>query len=86
MHLLVLESSFPLLSLHVGCASKHSQLFYSGLMHELTIPKTPERNGVAERLNHTLVEMTRAKVASEFLGRGGVDDRIFEEQEPNVRS
>ena len=31
-----------------------------GVRHELTIPKTPEQNGVAERLNHTLVEMTRA--------------------------
>ena len=30
-----------------------------GVRHELTIPKTPEQNGVAERLNRTLVEMTR---------------------------
>ena len=26
--------------------------------HERTVPKTPEQNGVAERLNRTLVEMT----------------------------
>ena len=31
-----------------------------GVRHELTIPKTPEQNGVAERLNCTLVEMVRA--------------------------
>ena len=31
-----------------------------GIRHELTIPKTPEQNGVAERLNRTLVETTRA--------------------------
>ena len=30
-----------------------------GIWHELTIPKTPEQNGVAERLNRTLVEATR---------------------------
>ena len=28
-----------------------------GVRHELTVPKTPQQNGVAERLNHTLVEM-----------------------------
>ena len=31
-----------------------------GIQHERTIPKTPEQNGAAERLNHTLVETTRA--------------------------
>lgn len=31
-----------------------------GIRHELTIPKTPEQNGVAERLNRTLVEMARS--------------------------
>ena len=31
-----------------------------GIRHELTMPKTPEQNGAAERLNRTLVEMTRA--------------------------
>ena len=41
------------------------------IRHELTIPKTPELNGVAERLNRTLVEMTRAmlldaKLSHEF--------------------
>ena len=27
-----------------------------GVRHELTVPKTPEENGVAERMNRTLVE------------------------------
>ena len=31
-----------------------------GIRHEFTIPKTPEHNGVAERLNHTLVESSRS--------------------------
>ena len=30
-----------------------------GVSHELTVPKTPEQNGVAERLNRTLMEMVR---------------------------
>ena len=32
----------------------------AGSRHELTIPKNPEQNGVAERLNRTLVESVRA--------------------------
>ncbi|MCP4490581.1 MAG: DDE-type integrase/transposase/recombinase, partial [Gammaproteobacteria bacterium] len=31
-----------------------------GIKHHLTVPKTPEQYGVAERLNRTLVEMVRA--------------------------
>ena len=31
-----------------------------GIHHERTIPKTPEQNGVAERMNRTLVEMVRS--------------------------
>ena len=31
-----------------------------GIRHEVTIPKTPEQNGVSERMNRTLVEMTRS--------------------------
>lgn len=30
-----------------------------GIRHELTVPKTPEQNGVAERMNRTLVETVR---------------------------
>jgi transposase InsO family protein len=31
-----------------------------GIRHERTVPKTPEENGVAERLNRTLVESARS--------------------------
>ena len=31
-----------------------------GIRHELTVPKTPQQNGVAERLNRTLVETARS--------------------------
>lgn len=37
-----------------------SYLKKEGIHHEKTIPKTPEQNGVAERLNRTLVEMSRS--------------------------
>ena len=38
-----------------------------GIKHELTIPKCPEQNGVAERLNRTLVEMVRSMLADSKL-------------------
>ena len=31
-----------------------------GRQHELTVPKTPHQNGVAERMNRTLVETIRS--------------------------
>ena len=31
-----------------------------GVRHELTIPKTPEQNGVVERMNRTFVEVVRS--------------------------
>ena len=33
-----------------------------GIRHELTIPHTPEQNGVAERMNRTLIDSARAMV------------------------
>ena len=44
-----------------------------GIRHERTVPKTPEQNGVAERMNRTLVETVRsmlidAKLAQKFWG------------------
>lgn len=30
-----------------------------GIRHEFTIPKTPEQNGIAERLNRILIEKVR---------------------------
>ena len=38
-----------------------------GIKHELTIPKCPEQNGVAERLNRTLIEMVRSMLADSEL-------------------
>ena len=38
-----------------------------GVKHELTVPKTPEQNGVAERQNRTLVESVRAMLTQAKL-------------------
>lgn len=38
-----------------------------GIRHELTVPKSPQQNGVAERINRTLVEMTRSMLAGSGL-------------------
>ena len=37
-----------------------AHLTREGVRHELTVPKTPEQNGVAERMNRTLVETARS--------------------------
>ena len=38
-----------------------------GVRHELNVPMTPEQNGVAERMNRTLVETVRAMLADARL-------------------
>lgn len=35
-------------------------LIDDGIRHECTIPKTPEQNGVSERMNRTPIEQIRA--------------------------
>ena len=40
-----------------------------GVRHECTIPKTPEQNGVSERLNQTLVEMSRSMLLDAKLSQ-----------------
>ena len=45
-----------------------------GVRHELTVPKTPQQNGVAERLNRTLVEMIRT-----MLVESNLDQRFWGE-------
>ena len=43
-------------------------LMSEGIRHELTVPKSPQQNGVAERLNRTLVEMTQSMLAGSARG------------------
>ena len=38
-----------------------------GIRHELTVPKTPEQNGVAERMNRTVVETVRSMLSEAKL-------------------
>ena len=38
-----------------------------GIVHQLTIPNTPQQNGVAERRNRTLLEMVRSMMAQANL-------------------
>ena len=38
-----------------------------GITHQLSVPKTPEQNGVAERMNRTLVESVRSMLADAKL-------------------
>ena len=40
-----------------------------GIRHERTVPKTPKRNGVAERMNRTIVETARCMLAEAKLPR-----------------
>ena len=45
-----------------------------GIHHELTVPYSPEQNGVAERMNRTLMEMARSMMA-----HAGLRDRYWVE-------
>lgn len=45
-------------------------LISKGTSHELTIPHTPQQNGVAERMNRTLQESARAMLAHAGLPNG----------------
>jgi Integrase core domain. len=63
-------------------------LVKDGIRHELTIPRTPEQNGVAERMNRTLVETTRAMLMDgglpkRFLGRSDHHGGVFAESWAN---
>ena len=48
---------------HTGCKIKYLQsdkyLRCQGIARRLTIPRTPQQNGVAERMNRTLMDMSR---------------------------
>lgn len=45
-----------------------SYLKQNGILRQLTVPYTPQQNGVAERANRTLVEMARAMLNYAKLG------------------
>ena len=56
-----------------GAYTSKDYLKRNGIRYERTVPKTPEQNGVAERMNRTLVETVRAmlsdsKLPKEFWG------------------
>ena len=38
-----------------------------GIVHETTVPKTPEQNGVSERMNRTLIEKVRSMLSDSKL-------------------
>ena len=40
-----------------------SYLKEEGIVHQITIPKSPQQNGVAERLNRTVMNMVRSMLA-----------------------
>lgn len=44
-------------------------LAMDGIRHERTIPKTPQQNGVAERMNRTLMEMVRSMLLGSKLSQ-----------------
>ncbi|GMF15349.1 unnamed protein product [Phytophthora fragariaefolia] len=41
----------------------------SGIKHEKTVPYTPQQNGLAERMNRSLVEMARCMLYHEGIGK-----------------
>ena len=47
----------------------HSFLKRHGIQHQLTVPRTPEQNGVSERLNKTLVEKARTMLIDAELSK-----------------
>ena len=58
-----------------------------GICHERTVPKTPEQNGVAERMNRTLVETVRsmlmdAKLPHKLWGEA-LHSCLSQKSEPN---
>ena len=45
-----------------------------GIFHELSVPHSPEQNGVAERMNHTLMQS-----ACSMLSHGGLPNKYWAE-------
>ena len=71
--LVELESTFKLKVLRTDNGGEYTSTEFNeylkreGIKHELSVPKNPEQNGVAERLNRTLIEAVRAMLSSSKL-------------------
>ena len=67
----LLDSKLKILRTDNGgeyCSDKFNKYLISeGVRHEKTVPKTPEQNGVSERMNRTLVEMIRSMLSNAEL-------------------
>ena len=66
-----LESSFKLKTLYTDNVYSSNEfnefLKKEGIKHEHSVPKTPEQNGAAERLNKILIETVPAMLSSSRL-------------------
>ncbi len=45
------------------CRKNSSLLKKNGIVHQLSMPYNPVQNGVAERMNHTIMESTRSMLS-----------------------
>ncbi|GBN96067.1 Retrovirus-related Pol polyprotein from transposon TNT 1-94 [Araneus ventricosus] len=54
-----------------------------GIVHQLTVPFSPQQNGVSERKNRTLVEMTRCLLSKANLPQRFWDSNILTKPPPN---
>jgi len=67
------ESGHNIKILHTDNAKEYTStefnklLEFEGIKHELTVPHTPQQNGIAERANSTLVEMARCMLLQSKL-------------------
>ena len=48
-----------------------------GITHQLTVPKTPQQNGVAERMNRTLVESVRSMDVTTAFLNGDLKEEVY---------
>ena len=62
-----LEPSEQTMEVNTPHLSFENYLKAEGIRHKLTGPKTPQQNGVTERLNPTLVEMARSMLLDSKL-------------------